>query len=86
MDQQLRRYMGMGEFGRHIGLSHFMFRRLCDRYQIPTIDQGRYKYVEVEPAARMLAHVPGIEALMSKQGLELIRGLGETPQVEEVAE
>jgi len=63
----------MKQFEEHVGMTHYIFRRLSDRYQIPFTHQGNAKMVEVKPTIRTLATIPGIEMLMSVRGLELIR-------------
>jgi hypothetical protein len=75
MDQYLPRFMSMKDFEAHVGMSHHLFRRICDRYQIPRVPQGNALMVEVGPTMRTLAEVPGIERLMSDRGVELIKPL-----------
>jgi hypothetical protein len=75
MEQHVPRYMSMKDFEAHIGMSHYLFRRLSDRYQIPRVPQGNALMIEVESTLRTLSEVPGIEMLVSDRGLELIRQL-----------
>jgi hypothetical protein len=82
MDQHVPRYMSMKDFEAHVGMSHYLFRRLSDRYQIPRVPQGNALMIEVEPTLRTLAEVPGIEMLVSARGLELMSQLREQQRTE----
>jgi hypothetical protein len=81
---KLPRFLGMARLRDALGISEFKFRRLCDQYQIPRIVDGRKNLIEVEPAIKVFARVPGIETIISDQGMELIRRVRE-PEVQAVA-
>jgi hypothetical protein len=65
-------FMNIGEFCKYTGLSRWHFMRLRDKHHLPMRPRGTAMLVEVEPAIKALATVPGIEMLMSAQGMELI--------------
>jgi hypothetical protein len=67
------KYMNVKTFCRYIGLSQFQFRRIRDRQGIPAFEQGQNKFIEIEVAVKALAREPGIEAILSKQGVALLQ-------------
>ena len=76
MDQEqqvLPKYLNVKTFCRYVDLSHFQFLRIRDRHNIPAVEQGQNKFIEIEVAVQALAREPGIEAILSERGIELLQ-------------
>ena len=83
---QLPKFLNIGRFCEFTGMTRWNFKRVCDKYDLPLVDYGVSKMVEVDAAIRILARVPGVELMLSANGLELIQQLPALEQQTETAE
>lgn len=69
----INRFMNIGQFCKHVGISRWHFMRIVDRYHVPLRQRATSMLVEVEPTITLLATVPDIEWMLSDHGLEMVR-------------
>lgn len=73
MDTLLPRYMNMRQMATMLGMTKHSFRRLFDKHQLPHIKQGRDNLLDTKLTLLTLAKVPGIEYLISAQGVLVLQ-------------
>jgi hypothetical protein len=59
--QQIPKYMTIGQFCKYSGLSRWHFMRIADKYRLPLTQQGVSKLVDVEQVMALLANLPRVE-------------------------